>query len=179
MHKLLLALLYTATFLACYPPPFASACGDKLLMLGRGVKFGSISSSYHASIIAYIPESVLQSAAINDAQFQQTVRKAGHRLRLVRQVDALAEAVQSGAYDIILVDLQDSALVDKQVTTAAVNAVVMPVVYDNAETKSATTDRLRCIRKATGKNGSCFSTIDKAIELKLKRDEQQRRASKN
>ena len=37
MRKLL-ALLYTATFLACYPPPFASACGDKILMLGRGVK---------------------------------------------------------------------------------------------------------------------------------------------
>ena len=110
MRKLLLALLYAATFLTCYLPPFASACGDKLLMLGRGVKFGSISSSYHGSIIAYVPESVLQSAAINDAQFQQTVRKAGHRLRLVRQVDALAEAVQSGSYDIILVDPQDAAV---------------------------------------------------------------------
>ena len=96
MRKLLLALLYAATFLMCCLPPFASACGDKLLMLGRGVKFGSISSSYHGLIIAYVPESVLQSAAINDAQFQQTVRKAGHRLRLVRQVDALVEAVQSG-----------------------------------------------------------------------------------
>jgi len=71
MRKLLLALLYAATFLTCYLPPFASACGDKLLMLGRGVKFGSISSSYHGSIIAYVPESVLQSAAINDAQFKQ------------------------------------------------------------------------------------------------------------
>ena len=83
------------------------------------------------------------------------------------------------AYDIILVDPQDAAMVDKQVTTAAVNTVVMPVVYDEAETKTATTDRFRCVRKATGKNGSCFSTIDTAIELKLKRDEQQRRASKN
>ena len=55
----------------------------------------------------------------------------------------------------------------------------MPVAYDEAEAKTATTDRFRCVRKATGKNGGCLSTIDKAIELKIKRDELQRRASKN
>src|SRR5207302_10889337 len=146
MRKLLLALLYAATFLTCYLPPFASACGDKLLMLGRGVKFGSISSSYHGSIIAYVPESVLQSAAINDAQFQQTVRKAGHRLRLVRQVDALAEAVQSGSYDIILVDPQDAALVNNHDTTAAANSDVMTVAYNEEEANTETTNKYRCVQ---------------------------------
>ena len=176
MRKLLLTLFFAATFLTV-DLPFAAACGDKLLMLGRGVKFRNISSSYHGSIIAYIPESVLQSAAINDTRFQQALRNAGHRLRLVRQVDALAEAVQSGTYDIILVDLRDATMVEKQVTSAAVHTVVMPVAYDGAELKTAAEVKYRCVRKASGKNSSCFSTIDKAIDSKLKGDERQRRAS--
>ena len=52
----------------------------------------------------------------------------------------------------------------------------MPVVYDGTELKTAGAAQFRCVRKTTGKNSSCFSTIDKAIESKLKRDELQRRA---
>ena len=177
MRTFLRAVLFAATFLPC-APPFAGACGDKLLVLGRGVKFGSINSSYHASIIAYVPDSVSQSAAVNDPHFQVALQKAGHKLLLVHQADVLAETSKSGKYDIILVDLQDEAMVDKQVTTAAVNTVVMPVVFDGAELKTAAATQFRCIRKTSGKNNACFSTIDKAIESKLKRDELLRRASK-
>lgn len=177
MRKLLPEVLLVATFLACVPP-FAGACGDKLLVLGPGVKFGDIASSYHASIIAYVPDSVPQSAAVNDPHFQIALQKAGHKLLLVHQPDVLAEASKSGKYDIILVDLQDEAMVDKQVTTAAVDTVVMPVVYDGAELKNAVATQFRCIRKTSGKNNACFSTIDKAIESKLKRDKLVRRASK-
>jgi hypothetical protein len=176
MRKFVRAVLCLATFLPS-APPFAGACGDKLLVLGRGVKFGNV-TSYHASIIAYVPDSVPQSAAVNDPHFQVALQKAGHKLLLVHQADVLAEASKSGKYDIILVDLQDEATVDKQVTTAAVNTVVMPVVYDGAELKTGLATQFRCIRKTSGKNNACFSTIDKAIESKLKRDELLRRASK-
>jgi hypothetical protein len=53
----------------------------------------------------------------------------------------------------------------------------MPVVYEGTELKTAAATQFRCVRKTSGKNNSCFSTIDKAIESKLKRDELQRRAS--
>jgi hypothetical protein len=177
MRKLLPAVLLVATFLSC-TALLAGACGDKLLVLAPGVKFGNITSSYHASIIAYVPDSVPQSAAVNDPHFQVALQKAGHKLLLVHQADVLAQASKSGKYDIILVDLQDEAMVDQQVTTAAVNTVVMPVVYDGAELKKAVATQFRCVRKPSGKNNACFSTIDKAIESKLKRDELVRRASK-
>jgi TolB-like protein len=50
------------------------------------------------------------------------------RPRFSSTPDVLAQAVQSGKYDIILVDLQDTAIAEKQVTVAGVNTVVMPVV---------------------------------------------------
>ena len=178
MRRLLFAAFFVATLLS-FETSFVSACGDKLLTLGRGLKFRDISSSYHGTIIAYIPESVLQSAAINDSQFQQGLRKAGHRLRLVREADVLAAAVQSGTYDIILVDLRDTTMVETQVNNFAVHTVVIPVVYDGADLRSVPDlKKYRCIRKISGKNSACLSTIDRAIEFKLKQDEQQRRASK-
>jgi hypothetical protein len=114
---------------------------------------------------------------VNDVQFHAELRKAGVKLSLVQQLDVLSDAVRSGKYDVILVDLQDAAMVDRQVTTASVNTVVMPVVYKGADLSSAAAAPYRCIRKEQGKNSSCFSTIEKAIESKLKRDEKQRRAS--
>src|ERR1700730_5242749 len=132
MRKLLLTLSLIATFLAC-SALLASACGDKLLLLGRGVRFGNLGSSYHPLIIAYVPESLPESAAVNDPQFQAALRKAGVKLRLVQQEDVLVEAVQSGKYDIVLVDLQDAAMVDQKITAADMNTVVMPVVYKGAE----------------------------------------------
>ena len=177
MRKLLRALFLTAVFLWC-SALLASACGDKLLVLGPGVKFGNIGSPYHALIVAYVPESLPQSAAVNDPQFQSALRKAGVKLRLVQQENVLAEAVRPGKYDIILVDLQDKAMVDKQVITADVNTVVMPVVYKGAELKSAAVMPYLCVRRVSDNKGNCFSAMEKAIELKLKRDGQQRRASK-
>ena len=157
---------------------FAGACGDKLLVLGRGVKFGDIASSRHASIVLFVPESVPQSAAVNDPQFQGSLRKVGHRLRLVKQADDLDRAVQSGGYDIILVDMQDVMLVDKQITDSALTPSLCPWSTTGTPwgTTSAGVAQFRCVHKRTGKNPNCFSSIDKAIESKLKRDELQRRA---
>ena len=76
MRKLLASFLLITTLLVC-TAPLASACGDKVLVLGRGVKFGNIASSYHASIIAFVPDSVPQSAAVNDPRFQAALQKAG------------------------------------------------------------------------------------------------------
>ena len=174
MRTPLPALVFATTLLAS-SAPVAQACGDKLLVLGHGVKYNHFTPSYRPSIIAYVPDSVPQAAAVNDPQFQAELRKAGVNLRLVQQADVLTEALQSGKYDVILVDLQDAAMVDQQVKSAAVSTVVMPVVYKGADLNSAAAAPYRCVRKDPGKNGSCFSTIEKAIESKLKSDEKQRR----
>ena len=76
MRKFTLALLLTGTCLVC-SVLLASACGDKLLVLGAGAKFGNIASPHHALIIVYVPGSLPRSAAVNDPQFQTALRKAG------------------------------------------------------------------------------------------------------
>lgn len=171
LRKLLPAFLFVITLAS----PVAEACGDKLLVLGRGVKFGDIASSYRGAIIIYIPESLSRSAAINDPQFRVALQKAGYKLRLVQQANLLTEDVQSGKYDIVLADVQDAAMVQKQVTAAGLSTVVMPVLYEGTEVKPEAVTPFLCVRKMSG-NNSCFSTIAKVVESKLKRAELQRRA---
>jgi hypothetical protein len=176
MRRIVPALL-PAAFILLFSI-FASACGDKLLVLGRGLDFDNLTARHKASILAYVPATLPPSAAVSDTQFHAALKKAGHKLRLIQDAGILAEDVRSGRYDLILVDFQDAPTVEKQVTAAAVNAVVMPVVYDGAELKTADLGHFSCVRKSSGKNRACFSTIDKAIEAKLKRDEVQHRTSK-
>jgi len=174
MRKLLPASI--AAFILVFAT-FAGACGDKLLVLGRGVNFANLAAAHKGSIIAYVPATVPRSAGVTDPQFHAALQKAGHKLHLVQDASALADSVRSGQYDVILVDLQDAARVEEQVKAAGVNTVVMPVVYEGTELKTAEAARFGCVRKPSGKNRACLSTLDKAIELKLKGDERQRRAS--
>jgi hypothetical protein len=175
LRKLSSAFLFAITFLAL-ASPIAEGCGDKLLVLGRGVKFADIASSYRGAIIIYIPDSLPRSAAINDPQFRVSLQKAGYKVRLVQQADVVTEDVQSGKYDILLVDVQDAARVYKQVTAAGLSTVVMPVVYEGTELNPEAVTPLLCVRKISGRNNSCVSTIAKVMESKFKRAELQRRA---
>ncbi len=155
----------------------AGACGDKLLFLGHGVDFATFAGHHKASVIAYVPATLPQSAAISDPEFHTALRKAGHKLRLVQEKDVLTEAVQSGRYDLVLVDDQDAPAVEQQVTAAAVNTIVMPVVYEGAaQSNPPGGAHLDCVRKVSGKNRDCSSAIDKALKSKLKRDEQASKA---
>jgi hypothetical protein len=151
----------------------AFACGDKLLVLGRGMKFDTINGSLKGSIILYMPADLSPTAAVNDAQFHAGLKKAGHKLFVAPDMHVLAEAVRSGKYDLILADVRDAGVAEDQVSATNFNTVVMPVVYEGVKLEGAAA-RYGCIRKSPSNNRSCFSTIEKALESKFKRDQQQR-----
>ena len=155
----------------------ASACGDKLLVLGRGMKFDNINGSLKGAIILYMPADLATTAAVNDAQFHAGLKKAGHTLFVAPDMHVLAEAIRSGKYDLVLTDVRDAGVAEDQVSATTFNTVVMPVVYEGTKLQGAAA-RYGCIRKSASNNRTCFSTIEKALESKFKRDHQQQRASK-
>jgi hypothetical protein len=59
------------------------ACGDKLLVLNRGLRFQDLASSRPASILLYNHMGSRTSDAINDGQLQSALLKAGHKLQTV------------------------------------------------------------------------------------------------
>jgi hypothetical protein len=177
MRRVLLASISLASLILLSATPLL-ACGDKILVLSRAARFGDFSARHRASILAYVPATMPASAAVNDPQFHAALKKAGHKLRLIDAPTLLAEAVRSGKYDLILTDLQDAYAVEQQAEAALVTTVVIPVVYEGADIDPATASHFGCVRKASNNNRTCLSTIDKAVELKLKRDKEMRRVSK-
>jgi hypothetical protein len=72
----------------------AETCGDKFLLVGRGVEFHrAYAALYPASIVIYAKPPGDAAKAICDSRFQATLKLAGHRVQLVEGDAALASAL--------------------------------------------------------------------------------------
>ena len=107
--------------------PIIRACGDKVLRIGRGVRFQR--TSHPAAILIYIP-----SNSDRATQLQSMLEKAGHTSYKAQDVAALRTALMSRRYDVVFTDLAEAAGLEKQIETLSSKPVVVPVV--SKETKA-------------------------------------------
>ena len=146
------------------------ACGDKLLVLHRGLRFQDFAGSTVASILLYEPQSPA-SNAFNDGQLESTLVKAGHKLRRVGEQTQLDEAVKSGHYDLVLVALSDATAVEEALHGTPSPPVVVPVVHEASKAEAQQAKKhFRCMLKAPDKAGNYLNAIDRALNEKAKRD---------
>jgi hypothetical protein len=148
----------------------AWTCGDKLLILGRGVRFQGLSVEQHASILLYLHAGSPASPAVSDHQFQSALRDAGHKLQVVENREALDQALKAGKYDIVLADLADASALEQTVETAPSKPVILPVIYNGTKGEATAAEkRYGFVLKTPGRTGHYLATIDKALGLKAKR----------
>jgi len=89
-----------------------SACGDKFLLVGRGVRFEQAYAAVHrASILIVVPIKSVKSAAVRDSRLVTALKNAGHKVEVVQQPASLADALNRTRYDIVLVEQADAAAV--------------------------------------------------------------------
>ena len=94
------------------------ACGDKLLMVGRGVKFGRAYASVHpGNILIYARPSTNANAAIRDARFHKTLRQAGHAVSVIENQALLEQALRTVAIDVVLSDVTDKPVIEPIAST--------------------------------------------------------------
>ena len=87
-----------------------SACGDKFLLVGRGVRFEQAYAAIHpASILIVLPVRSVKSAALRDSRLLTALKNAGHKVEVVQQPANLADALSRSRRDIILVERVDAA----------------------------------------------------------------------
>lgn len=177
MRRLFLVLGITAISLLSATQVYA--CGDKLLVLNRGLRFQDFSSSRPASILLYIHMGSRTSDAINDGQLQSALLKAGHKVQTVGERSRLDDALKTGHYDLVLVDLMDAPGVEESLSAAPSPPVVVPVVYEGTKAETeAVKKHYRCLLKAPDKSGNYLNAIDRALDEKAKRDQTALHATK-
>jgi hypothetical protein len=90
----------------------ALACGDKFLMVGRGLSFQRAYAAVHpASIVIVLPPKSMKSAAVRDPRLLSALKLAGHRVEVVKQPADLGEALARLRRDIVLVERADAAVI--------------------------------------------------------------------
>jgi len=155
------------------------ACGDKLLVLGRAVRFQSRHTPRAAAVLLYLPQT--GSSRLTDPNIESALREAGHTIRAVTTAADLDTALKSGSYDVVLANFSDASDLARLQTVTQQNAIVLPAVYLVSPTSpqqkpQAKVDRTKAegdfsvVIEVPSRPGYYCAAVDKAMELKLKRE---------
>lgn len=177
MRRSLIVSIVIAAGVLAQHPTVLYACGEKLLALGRGIRFQSRHSPRPASVLLYLPQS---ASPLTDPNLESALKEAGHAVRAATTTADLESALRSGSYDVVLANVTDAPDLERAQAVTAVNAVVLPAVYLVAPASQAKpqskADRdnasktFGVIVEVPGRPGHYCAAVDKAMELKLKRE---------
>jgi len=157
--------LLGAAALMCSPD--AHACGDKFLVVGKGVRYSRARAVHPASILIYMNPGSRLPAAAKDVQLEARLLQAGHKVKKVDSAGQLGEALKSKRYDIVLGDIADSPGLEKQVAAEPSGPVVVPVLYRPTAAELATAkSQYGCAMNAPSKDP--LSAIDEAMTQRVK-----------
>lgn len=154
MRKLLSVLIVSTVMLSGVMD--TNACGDKTLGVGRGIRF----QRFQQSFAARHPSTVLiHTPAIPAAkapQLKDYLIKIGHKPHIVEHFSDLGEALKSGQYDLVLIDLPDAGNLQRQIESFGSKAVVVPVVYNRTKAEKAAAARQYKVVVKNPTNGDDF-----------------------
>lgn len=141
----------------------ASACGDKFLVVGRGIRFERLHAAAHpGSILIYRNASYEDPKAGSD--LQDALKKVGHTVQSVDDVTKLDATLKTGKFDLVILNLADTPLLEEQIISSPSKPAVLPIIYNRTGTEvAAAGQKYDCILKASGKNTNVLSVVDEAM----------------
>lgn len=145
------------------------ACGDKFVMVGRGVTFHrAYGAIYPASIVIYAPPQRTALKTVRDPKFQGDLKLAGHRVVLVESDTALTRALDSERVDFILTDIADADRLSKQAAASASMPTVLPVMFQPSKEEMQQVEaRYHCQLKSSDRVDRYLSSIDDAMKARV------------
>lgn len=146
----------------------AHACGDKFLVIGRGLRYERAYAAQHpGSILVYRNRNYDDPKAGTD--LENALKKAGHKVQSVDNVTALDATLKSTKFDLVVINLGDAPLLEQQIISSAFKPAVLPIIYNKTGTELAAAGKqYDCILKASGKNTDALKIVDSAMAEKMK-----------
>jgi ABC-type amino acid transport substrate-binding protein len=146
----------------------ALACGDKLLAIGRGLRFQRADAAHEANLVVY-SAGTQNSAALTSAKLQTTLRRAVHRLQLVQGGSELDQALKTGRVDVMLIDFTDIAEIRQRLQSAPSKPVILPILVKPSKAAFAAAQKeYKFALRATADDFEYLTAIDEAMKLRLK-----------
>ena len=104
----LIVLMFLAAVVVQFSASDIKACGDKLLLLGAGVRVSKLHEvSQSRSILLYKSESLARGSGSSD--FEAAVKRVGHKVRIAKDLAQINEALKSAKFDYVVAAPADLA----------------------------------------------------------------------
>ena len=167
MRRGALAAIIGVSALVCWGVP-ANACGDKLLVLGRGIRLEALLGNRPAKILAYQHAGTHGAELIAEPEFQSALKGAGYQLRVVRDAEELEVALRLGKYDLVVADIADANVVEAGIQSVAGAPALVPILYQPTKPELSLAEKqYHHVLKSPHKVSGNLSVIERALETKL------------
>jgi hypothetical protein len=148
----------------CLFPGDLSACGDKLLVVGRHLRSARAHGAVQrASILVLLDGRGHIQAALRETRLKRDLELAGHKLRLVSTPGELAAQVGSGRHDILIADVSEAAALRTGVLAAPGSPILLPVVTDAEVDPGQAEARLSCVERSPSAGKHYLAVIEKVM----------------
>jgi CheY-like chemotaxis protein len=156
----------TGTLLGLSIGTVGLACGDKLAVIGGGVRFERLYLSHHPGrVVLYVPRDSRLRVANDELRLADSLRRAGHSVEVIDEQQGLQRALQMASADLILVDVADD-LPARMDAGRAANVAVVPVAYGPAPELRRTASTVQACVTALGRRTApvLLRAVDNALE---------------
>jgi ABC-type amino acid transport substrate-binding protein len=146
----------------------ALACGDKLLAVGRGVRFQRANAAREANLVIYSP-TARSGAPLGNPKLQIALKSVVHKLQVVQGGSQLDEALKSGRVDVVLVELGDLTGIARELQSAPSKPAILPILVKPSKAElTAVQKEYRFALKASADDFEYLTAIDEAMKVKLR-----------
>ena len=149
---------------------FADACGDKLLALGRGVRFQRAYKAPHpGNLLVLWRVDPQQPNSGKDLQFRALLMAVGHKVTIVYNAEETKKALETQEFDLLLFEIDDEIHVDSSLATAAKRPSVVPILYQpSGALMTSARQKYHWVIKAPVKPGQLLAAIDEVMDQRRK-----------
>ena len=140
----------------------ARACGE-LMLRGLGtMRFHAFANQTPASILLYSGTAAANSTvpAATDARLHNGLKRVGHKVQAARGAGELQQALSTGRFDVLIAYANDMAAAMPQLTSAAHEPTLIPVLHELASERAM---RERYPRLVTGNFKDLLRAIEQAV----------------
>lgn len=146
------------------------ACGDKLVVVGRGLRANRLKGALHrASILVYADPKGSLPAALEEGHLRRDLERAGHRIRTTTSREEFKTALGNGTYDLVLADFKAAPFLEAEAKAAASKPTVLPTLYNPSDAElAAAAHQYNCVIKSPGDQKDYMAVINEALAQRTK-----------
>ena len=110
----------------------AHACGEVMYRMGGALRYHAFITHNPAEILLYQGPLAPQHSDAERAQFHDNLEKAGHKVTVLTDPDALSQTLATHSYDVIIASAADMDVIAAQIAKAAHRPVSVALIEDEA-----------------------------------------------